>query len=55
MPGILEDPITGDFASRNEVEEEEEAAIANNLPEQYKIQPTVHVRERINPPNCSQF
>jgi hypothetical protein len=38
------DPLTDDFASRNELEEEEEAAIANQLPKQYTIKPTVDVR-----------
>lgn len=44
MPGFLEDPLTADFSSRNELEEEEEAAIANELPKQYKIKPTIDVR-----------
>ena len=44
MPGFLEDPLTADFSSRNELEEEEEAAIANELPKQYKIKPTLDVR-----------
>lgn len=44
MPGFLEDPLTGDFPSRNELEEEEEAALASNLPQQYTIKPTVEVR-----------
>ena len=41
---MLEDPLTGDFASRIELEDEEEAAIANNLPSQYTVEPTIHVR-----------
>lgn len=40
----MEDPITADFAARNEIEEEEESAIAFKLPDQYKIQPTIDVR-----------
>jgi hypothetical protein len=43
MPGFLEDPLTGDVSSRNEIEEEEEAALANELPKQYKAKPTLEV------------
>ena len=53
MPGILEDPLTGDFASRIELEDEEEAAIASNLPEQYVVQPTINVRLLIAPKQCT--
>ena len=44
MPWFLEDPLTGDFASRNELEDEEEAALATNLQEQYAIIPKIDVR-----------
>lgn len=43
MPVFLEDPLTGDFASRNELEDEEEAAVASNLKEQYTIIPEINV------------
>ena len=43
MPGFMEDPLTGDFPSRNELEEEEEAALASDLPQQYTVKPTVDV------------
>ena len=43
MPWFLEDPLTGDFASRNELEDEEEAALATNLQEQYAIIPKIDV------------
>jgi len=44
--GFLDDPVTADFASRNELEEEEEAAIANELHKQYKVKPSVVVSKR---------
>jgi hypothetical protein len=44
MVSYLEDPLTGDFSSRNELEEEEEAAVASNLADQYAIKPVVQVR-----------
>jgi hypothetical protein len=43
--GFLEDPLSGEALSRNELEEEEEAAIANDLPKQYKVKPVVEVRD----------
>lgn len=39
--GFLDDPVTADFASRNELEEEEEAAIINEFSKQYKVKPSV--------------
>ena len=39
----MEDPLTGDFPSRNELEEEEEEAIAANLPVQYTTPPQIEV------------
>lgn len=43
MGSYMEDPLTGDFSSRNELEEEEEAAVGSNLAEQYAIKPVVEV------------
>jgi len=40
----FDDPITADFASRNEVEEEEEAACDLHLPDQYTVAPDIQVR-----------
>jgi len=40
----FDDPITADHPSRNEVEEEEEAAVNAKLLEQYTINPTINVR-----------
>lgn len=39
----MEDPLTGDFPSRNELEEEEEEALAAELPAQYTISPQIEV------------
>jgi hypothetical protein len=44
--GFLDDPVTSDFASRNELEEEEEAAIINELPKQYRVEPSIDVSKR---------